>query len=79
MLAAAFEAEPPTPLPFPWKTLPVAEAKLLYSPQQLQDIIMSSIREHGDQTCRLVIKDLETIPSELEKATQRLKDLKGYA
>ena len=55
----------------------MAEAKRLYTPQQLQEVVIQSIRKYGEQTHRLVVKDVEGIPAALEDAGAKLLDVQG--
>lgn len=64
--------------PFPWKQVNIAEVKQRLSPQQLQQIVLQSMREYGGtQEHALVLEDFESIPLELEHCMNRVTELKG--
>ncbi|KAM0751393.1 hypothetical protein T439DRAFT_356216 [Meredithblackwellia eburnea MCA 4105] len=62
-------------LPFPWTTIPVADAKRLCTQRELQSLVMASVRQAGEETHRLVVREFETLKSGLREREKRLGEL----
>ena len=70
----------PTPRNFPWKSIKVSEAKKTCTPQQLQKLVLDSMREYSSSNSSqpgLLLEGFESIPLELEQCSQRLAELEA--
>lgn len=69
--------EPPS-RPFPWKTIKVSEAKKVCTAQQLQKLVLDSMREYSSASSNqpgLLLEGFESIPLELEQSGLRLAEV----
>lgn len=66
------------PRPFPWKTIKVSEARKKCSPQQLQKLVLESMREYSSASSNqpgLLLEGFESLPLEIEQCGLRLKEV----
>lgn len=52
---------------------------MLLSSAELQDVVMKSLVEYGEQSHRLIVQDAEALPEELKSSKARLEDLQGLS
>ncbi|KAI5479386.1 hypothetical protein MNV49_003720 [Pseudohyphozyma bogoriensis] len=72
---AAFNspASPPSPLPFPWASVPVLDAKHLLRREEMQSVVVESVKTFRD--AKLVIDEFDKVDAQLESAQERLRDI----
>ena len=68
----------PQPRAFPWKTVKICEAKKTCTPQQLQKLVLDSMREYSSSSSNqpgLLLEGFESIPLELEQCEQKMSEV----